>query len=96
MNAHPAPVFSGALWTTKRFVHFARAHCEGAKKAPVLVNISSLAALVPFPSMANYCAAKAAKDAFTKVVGAEHTGGASIIHAHVVRAVRASYLPPKP
>lgn len=65
---------TSALWTTKRFVHFARAHCEGAKKAPVLVNISSLAALVPFPSMANYCAAKAAKDAFTKVVGAEHTG----------------------
>jgi short-subunit dehydrogenase len=41
----------------------------------VVVNVSSLAALVPFPSMGNYCATKAAKDAFTKVVGAEHSGG---------------------
>ena len=52
-----------------------------SSRPSVVVNVSSLAAIAPFPSMANYCAGKAARDAFHGVVAAEYGGDAGAVLA---------------
>ena len=61
---------TSGLWTAKRFLQFAAEHA--AVKPAVVVNVSSLAAVKPFPSLGNYCVSKAARDMFTAVVAVEN------------------------
>ncbi len=68
---------TGALWLTKRFLAFVAGLPHPPAAPPVVVNVSSLAALLPFPSMSAYCFAKAGRDMFSRVVAAEHPAGAA-------------------
>ena len=77
-NAVDLNVTSG-LWVSsqfaKTFLSPVDASSSLSKKCPVvrIVNISSLCAIEPFPTMAVYCAGKAARDMFHSVLAKENS-----------------------
>ncbi len=74
---------TSGLWTCKRFLHFVAAHPHAGKPA-VVVNVSSLAAVKPFPSMGNYCFAKAARDMYSRVVASEYAPEVCVLLVYTV------------
>lgn len=75
---------TAAMWLNERFLRLLRdrvgisggshTHSYSSEQDSVIVNVSSLAALVPFRSWAVYCAGKAARDMALRVI-AEDTAG---------------------
>ena len=61
---------TSGLWTARRFVAFVKGNLA-SPAGSVLVNVSTLAAITPLPSMGQYCAAKAARHMYGLVVAAE-------------------------
>lgn len=65
--------FTSKAWLTSRFLqHFSDHHHHDANTTVVVVNISSMCAVKPTPTMALYCATSAARDMFHTVVAADH------------------------
>lgn len=60
---------------TRKFLAFSSKICASTTKSPLvrIVNISSLCALEPFPTMSTYCAGKAGRDMFHSVLAKEHS-----------------------
>ena len=62
---------TSAMWLSSAF---AKAFVSPSGTASLrIINISSLCALEPFPTMAVYCAGKAARDMFHQVLAKEHS-----------------------
>eukprot|EP00985_Skeletonema_marinoi_P013450 scaffold6663_cov131-Skeletonema_marinoi.AAC.7 len=59
---------TSSLWLTSQFAK-ATSHVPHVR----VINISSLCAIDPFPTMSLYCAGKAARDMFHAVLAKEHT-----------------------
>lgn len=74
---------TSAVWVTSQFVkRFSAPHSVvrsetsniGESSSCTVVNVSSLCAIEPFPTMGMYCTGKAARDMFHQVLAKEATG----------------------
>lgn len=66
---------TSSVWISTRFVR--RFSAKVGCGRVTVVNISSLCAVQPFPTMATYCAGKSARDMFHAVLAKEEEGGDS-------------------
>jgi sepiapterin reductase len=69
---------TSALWTTVRFGRFIRDDERTNDATTTIVNISSLVAVQPFPTMAIYSAVKAARDSYQEAFAQELNGDTNV------------------
>ncbi len=69
---------TSSIWVssqfTKKFLALSSKICASTMKSPLvrIVNVSSLCALEPFPTMSTYCTGKAGRDMFHSTLAKEH------------------------
>jgi len=68
---------TSSFWASVKFARFVKKHTQARKATALIVNISSLTAIQPFPSMGLYSAGKAARDMYHACLAKELEGDQS-------------------